>query len=97
MVLGVITSPAAGAGRFTEVFAEVYPEQGKKILILEAKMIDLIIVENGRVTDMLSNTPDKVSVSVIDLDTTKEVEQRAISENLENTLPEYKNIYILTK
>lgn len=57
-------------------------------------MIDLIIiVENGRVTDVLSDTADEVYVSVLDLDTTDAIEQRAITEQLENIPPTYKNIY----
>lgn len=57
-------------------------------------MIDLIIiVENGRVTDVLSDTADEVSVSVLNLDTTDAIEQRAITEQLENIPPAYKNIY----
>ena len=57
-------------------------------------MIDLIIiVENGRVTVVLSDTADEVSVSVLNLDTTDAIEQRAITEQLENIPPAYKNIY----
>lgn len=57
-------------------------------------MIDLIIiVENGRVTDVLSDTADEVSVSVLNLDTTDAIEQQAITERLENIPPAYKNIY----
>lgn len=57
-------------------------------------MIDLIIiVENGRVTDVLSDTADEVSVLVLNLDTTDAIEQQAITERLENIPPAYKNIY----
>lgn len=57
-------------------------------------MIDLIIiVENGRITDVLSDTADEVSVSVLNLDTTDAIEQRTITEQLENIPPTYKNIY----
>lgn len=57
-------------------------------------MIDLIIiVENGRVTDVLSDTADEVYVSVLDLDTTDAIEQRDITERLENIPQAYKNVY----
>lgn len=57
-------------------------------------MIDLIIiVENGRVTDVLSDTADEVSVLVLNLDTTDSIEQRVIAECLENIPPAYKNVY----
>ena len=57
-------------------------------------MIDLIIiVEKGRVTDVLSDTADEVSVLVLNLDTTDSIEQRAIAECLENIPPAYKNVY----
>ena len=57
-------------------------------------MIDLIIiVENGRVTDVLSDTADEVSVLVLNLDTTDAIEQQAITECLENIPPAYKNVY----
>lgn len=57
-------------------------------------MIDLIIiVENGLVTDVLSDTADEVYVSVLDLDTTDAIEQRDITERLENIPPAYKNVY----
>ena len=57
-------------------------------------MINLIIiVENGRVTDVLSDTADEVSVLVLNLDTTDAIEQQAITERLENIPPAYKNIY----
>ena len=57
-------------------------------------MIDLIIiVENGRVTDVLSDTAVEVSVLVLNLDTTDSIEQRVIAECLENIPPAYKNVY----
>ena len=57
-------------------------------------MINLIIiVENGRVTDVLSDTADEVSVSVLDLDTTDAIEQRDIMERLKSIPPAYKNVY----